>query len=219
MLGAPGTVLGLRRAGHRVVNLACSLGRPDARPRRLAEVREACRRADLELVVHEPPLAISSGDDLDAAHRALTATVARLVAELGACLVIAPSAEDGHPGHEVVGRAASDALAHDGAPPLWCWGLWASLRHPTLYVPYGGAVLDEALDALAAHAGELARNDYAALLRARAVAMRVQGAEQVFGFGAPARPGPYADVLEERTFAAGAWAPGSPREPDLADPV
>jgi LmbE family N-acetylglucosaminyl deacetylase len=219
VIAAPGTLLGLRRAGHRVVNLACSLGRPGQHERRRGEVGEACRRAGFELVVHEPPLAISSGDDLGLAERVLAASLASLVADLGARLVVAPSEGDGHHGHAVVGRAALRALAYEGAPPVWSWGLWASLRHPTLYVPFGEPVLEEALEALRAHAGELARNDYEALVRARATAARVQGAELVFGLGAPAREGPYADVLEERAFAAGAWRSGPRREPDLTAPV
>ncbi len=219
VIAAPGTLLGLRRAGHRVVNLACSLGRPGQHERRSRELHEACRRAGFELLVHEPPLDISAGDDLQRAEDVLTASIGRVVAELGASLVVAPGPHDGHHGHEVVGRAATRALAHEDAPTLWRWGLWASLRHPTLYVPFGDAVLEEALHAVAAHTGEVARNDYVALVRARATAMRVQGAELVFGFGALARGGLYADALEELTFAGGEWRSGSPREPDLADPV
>ena len=219
LTAAPGTLLALRRAGHRVVNLACSLGRPDQHARRRAEAREACRRAGFELVVHEPPLAISDGDDHAAAQAALERTVARLARDLGAALVIAPSPHDRHHGHEVVGRAAVAALARNGAPRLWLWGLWASLPLPTLYVPFGDDVLDEALHALRAHAGELRRNDYVALVRARAVAGRIQGAESVFGFGAPAREGPYADVLTEAAFADGEWWAGAPRVLDPGAPL
>ena len=45
VLGAGATLLGLREAGHRVINLACSLGRPEQQDRRRAEVTDACRRA------------------------------------------------------------------------------------------------------------------------------------------------------------------------------
>src|SRR6185295_887192 len=75
VLGAGATLLGLREAGHRVINLACSLGRPEQQERRRAEVTEACRRADFELVVHDPPLALSSGDDPFNARKLLGATV------------------------------------------------------------------------------------------------------------------------------------------------
>lgn len=218
VIAVPATLLGLRRAGHRVVNLACSLGRPPQHARRRREVAEACRRAGFELVVHEPPLAISSGDDHVQAERALAASVASLAGELGAALVVAPSPDDHHPGHEVVGRAVVSGLGFEGGPRLWQWGLWASLRDPTLYVPFGEAVLEEALHAVRAHAGEIERNDYVALVRARAVATRIQGSEQVFGYGSPGREGPYADVLAELVFAGGGWRRGEPRVPDLARP-
>jgi LmbE family N-acetylglucosaminyl deacetylase len=217
-IGAPMTLLALRAAGHAVINVAVSLGRPADRERRLAEVREACRRADFELV-DTPRLAIGGGDDRDAAQAELTAIVTRLIAERGAGVVVAPSPHDGHHGHEVVGRAARDAVAAAGGghrpPRLWFWGLWADLPWPTLYAGFGDDDLARAEHVLAAHAGELARNDYAGLLRARAVANRTLGAERVFGFGSAVRPQPYAELLTEvvgeRT--------GGARELDPANPL
>ena len=41
----PATLMALRDAGWRIVNLACGLGRPAQHQRRRAEVEEACRRA------------------------------------------------------------------------------------------------------------------------------------------------------------------------------
>jgi LmbE family N-acetylglucosaminyl deacetylase len=219
VVAAPATLLALRRAGHRVVNLAASLGAPGQRGRRLAELTEACRRADVELVVHEPPLAISDDDDLELARRELAAAVAGIVEEIGAELVIAPSPHDRHHGHEVVGRAVVDALSRSGAPRLWLWGLWASLPQPTLLFRFGDELLAAAAHAVEAHAGELDRNDYAALVRARAVAGGVQGVEQVFGYGAAGRPGPYADALMEVVFTDGDWRLGAPRELDPAAPL
>jgi LmbE family N-acetylglucosaminyl deacetylase len=219
VIAAPGTLLSLRDAGHRVVNLACSLGRPDQQARRRAEVTEACARAGFELVICDPPVALSARDDPAAAGRSVAATVAGLARRLEAAIVVAPSPHDRHHGHEAVGRAVVDALAHEGAPRLWLWGLWASLPLPTVYVAYGEEVLERALHAVRAHAGEVARNDYVALVRARAVAGRVQGSEQVFGYGTPARRGPYAEVLTEAEFAGGEWWAGAPRELDPARPL
>ena len=48
-LGAPATLLMLRRAGWRVVNAVVSLGRPDDHARRRSEAVEAARRAGFEL--------------------------------------------------------------------------------------------------------------------------------------------------------------------------
>lgn len=219
LVGAPATLLLLRAAGHRVVNLACSLGRPPQHERRLGEVTEACRRAGFELIVHEPPLAISRGDDLPAARQALADTLRRLVAELGAALVVAPSPHDGHHGHETVARATLDALGGRAQARLWLWAIWGSLPLPTLYVRFGEETLAAALEALRAHAGELARNDYAALVRGRSLAAHALGSEQVFGLGAGDRGGRYAELLTEVAGGDGDWWAGAARELDASAPL
>ena len=214
VIGAPALLLRMRDAGHRIVNLACSLGHREQWDRRRAEVEEACRRADFELLVLDPPALISSDDDLDLAQRTIAAETARLVRELDVALVVAPSPHDGHHGHEVVGRAARDALAVEGGPPLWMWAIWADLPLPTLFAPFGPSELERASYALSAHAGEVSRNDYVDLLRGRGVTGRVLGAERVFGFGTPGRDEPFAELLTEAAFAGGEWWAGAPREPD-----
>jgi len=219
VIGAPATLLRLRDAGHRVVNLACSLGRPTDHERRRAEVAEACRRAGFELIVHDPPLGISAKDDLDAAQAALTITAVALIGGLGVDLVVAPSPHDGHHGHEVVGRAARDACLGDDGPRLWLWGLWADLPLPTLFVPFGDDVLDRAVGALRAHRGELERNAYVDLLRARSTVARVLGSERVFGFGSAVRPGAHAELLTEVQSTGGEWWVGAPRELAPHDPL
>ena len=220
-LGAGATLLALREAGHHVINLACGLGRPADHGRRLAEVREACRRADFELIVHDPPLEISLGDDLELARRRLGATLTELLARRGVDVLVSPSPHDGHHGHEVVGRAAGDALGAIGppAPPWWMWGLWADLGRPTLVVPFDESRLAGVLDVLAAHAGELARNDYAALVPARATVARVLGAERAFGYGRLGLEAPYAEVLTELTRTEDGWLPAAPRLLDPRDPL
>ncbi len=219
VIGAPATLLRLRDAGHRVVNLACSLGQPDQHERRRREVTEACRLAGFELLVLDPPLAISRGDDFELAQRRLAEEVRRLIAEYDVALVVAPTPHDGHYGHEVVGRAARDAVAARGQVRLWMWAIWADLPLPTLFCPFDEALLERASLALSAHAGEVSRNDYVELLRARGVSARVLGAERVFGFGEPGRPTPYAELLTEVAFADDEWWAGAPREPDAADPL
>jgi LmbE family N-acetylglucosaminyl deacetylase len=221
VIGAGGTLLGLAEHGHRVVNFACGLGRPDQRERRRAELQAACERAGFELVVREPPLAISRTDDLELAQRTLAADVVRLVREEAVDLVVSPSPHDGHHGHEVVGRAARDALARlDGrAPRWWMWGLWSDLPLPTLLSAFDEARLERVLHVLAAHAGELARNDYPGLVRARARANAILGAERVFGFGAAGGPEPFAELLTEAVRSPAGWLAGARRRLDLAAPL
>ena len=112
----PATLMALRDAGWRVVNVACGLGRPAQHQRRRGEVEEACRRAGFDLLVCDPPLPLSAGDDLAAAEDTLVELLAQLLPELAPALVCAPSPHDGHHAHELVGRAARRALeAHPGS--------------------------------------------------------------------------------------------------------
>ena len=204
VLGAGATLLGLRAHGHRVINLACSLGHADQQERRRAEVEEACERAGFELVVHDPPLALSSSDDPFGARKALGATVERLIADERVDLIVSPDRDDAHHAHKTVAEVARTA-----GVPWWTWGLWRDLARPTIFSGFGEERLAQLQHVLAAHRGELERNDYPELLRARAVAARVLGAERVFGFGTPRRPEPYAELLADA---------GPPRVLDLADP-
>ncbi len=154
-LGAPATLLLLRRSGWRVVNAVVSLGRPDDHARRRSEAIEAARRAGFELRLNDE----SPVEDW----------LRSLLDELAPAIVLSPSPDDAHPRHEATARATALACAATADPPVWWqWGLWADLRSPTLYLPFDDDVLAEAQHVLAAYAGELARNDYARLLGARA---------------------------------------------------
>lgn len=213
LVGAGATLMALRDLGLRVVNLAVGLGRPEQHERRGRELREACSRARFEMRVCDPPLAISSGDDLAAAEGRLVVELARLLGELHVALVVGPHPHDGHHAHELVGRAIRRALeaADKGAPPWWAWSLWADLPFPTLIVPFGEDRLQEVLGALRAHAGEMARNDYERLVAARTGANAILGAERVFGFGSPGLREPYAELLCELVRDAGRWHAAAPR--------
>jgi LmbE family N-acetylglucosaminyl deacetylase len=215
-IGAICTLLALRDAGHRVINLACGLGRPDQHARRRAEVEEACARAGFELVVAEPPLAISRADDLAAAQERLAGMLRDLVGDVD--LVVCPSPHDRHHGHEVVARAVRDVLRETGTR-WWMWGMWGELPLPTLFSAFGEAMLDRAQHVLAAHAGEVARMDYPTLLRCRAATSRILGSERIWGFGADMRPGPFAELLTEAEAREGDFTAGQPRVLDAADPL
>jgi LmbE family N-acetylglucosaminyl deacetylase len=216
-LGAGATLLGLRAAGHRVVNLACGLGRPEQHATRRAELEAACDRADFELVVHEPPLAMSRGDDLDGARAAIVRAALEQIEREHVALLISPAPEDAHHAHRAVGLAARDAAERAGIR-WWSWGLWRDLEAPTLFSGFGEERLAVLQQVLAAHAGELARADLAALLRARAIAARVLGAERIWGSGTAGREEPYAELLSEWVPAPGGLVAGQPRALDPAAP-
>lgn len=221
IIGAGATLLGMREAGHRVVNLACSLGRPADHDRRRAEVERASARAGFELIVHDPPLATAADDDLDAAQAALERTIDDLVRRESVAILVSSSPHDGHHGHEVVGRAAREALRRMGpdAPVWWMWGLWADLPLPTLVTEFDAARLATVIEVLRLHIGEVERNDYPAMVEARAVVSRVLGAERAFGFGSPGLEVPYAELLTEAVQREGRWVAPQPRVLDPADPL
>ena len=218
LLGAPATLIALAQAGHEVVNLAVSLGRDQARPRREAEVREACARAGFELIVSSPPHSISRGDDLAASRVRLTDELVRLGAKRGFDLLVGPSPHDGHHAHELVGRAAAVASAALRVP-LWLWGLWGELPIPTILHPFDQEMLERIMDALAAHAGELERNDYRRLLVARSRATAVLGPERVFGFGASGIAASHAELLCEVVPRSGSMLLGAARVLDPRAPL
>lgn len=204
IVGCGASLLALRDAGWRVVNLACSLGREAVRDRRRAELEAALRVVRFEGLVARPGVP-------------LVEEVVSVALRVGADLVVSPHPADGHPAHEAAGRAVSDAGADLPGRLWWAWGLWADLPAPNLYVPWGRDRLEELLAGLACHAGELARNPYDDLLAARGRAAAILGSERVFGYGAPAASDlPYADLLSESRSGDGAWRPGPAR---LADPA
>jgi LmbE family N-acetylglucosaminyl deacetylase len=199
-IGAPATLMALRDAGWRVVNLACGLGGPDRRRQREAELREACRLAGFELRL---PVSLDP-----------RAAVTEAIAELQPALVVSPGPHELHPAHVLVADAVRDALAVpcEGAPRWWMWALWGSLRQPTLATAFGPSRMREILAALEAHEGELERNDYRRLVEGRAAMSASLAPEFLFGFGSTADSGiDYAELLTEAVPRDGRWLLGRPR--------
>lgn len=193
LLGAPAALLALRDAGWRIVDVASSLGRAQQEQQRRDELEEACRRAGFELRL------------ADVDPRAV-------LADVRPALVVAPHPHDRHPFHEEVARSTLTAVAEAGAPQtVWLWSLWGEAAMPTLVVQLPDERLAEIEHALAAHASELARNDWRRLLGARATANAVLGAERVFGFGSPSLPFARAELLTELRLVAGRWRLCEPR--------
>lgn len=217
LIGAPATLLALMDAGHEVTNFAVSLGRPDDHKRRREEVTDACRRAGMELRLPAEAYAISGGDDLVAAENLLAAEVEALFDE-GFDLVVSPSPHDRHHGHEVVARAARRACETHDSARLWLWGPWADLPLPTTVCLFDEATAARIEYALRAHVGELERNNYGALIRARARANMILGAERVFGFGAYALCGELAELTTEAIWDGQRWLLGTKRVLDPSAP-
>src|SRR5256885_7629443 len=113
VMGGPAIMLELQAGGHRIVNVACGLGRPEDRERREAEVRESCRRTGFELVVPARPAEIGSGGDLPTAQAGLAGLAPAAVWPEGVDVVFSPGPPGRQPRHEGVGRGAVRRL-----PPL-----------------------------------------------------------------------------------------------------
>ena len=221
LVGAPAALMALRDAGHVITNLALSLGRPDDHARRRAEVVEACRRARFELVITEPPIAMSATDDRDAAEARVGAQLAAALDGPGAPdLIVGPSPHDVHLAHELTGRAIRDALAErDDAPAWWMWAIWGDLPFPTTVTTFDDARAAEIAEALSAHEGEMARADHRVHVDARGRLTAITAAEKVFGFGAPALGADRAEVITEVARRDGQWVLGPPRALDATAPL
>lgn len=212
-LGAPCTLLSLAARGARVVVAACGLGSPEEHTRRRAELEAATATARFELVVHDPPAALSSGDDLRITQRDLTAWMTSLFDEFSADLVVGPHLQDDHPAHELVARAIADSVPEARRPPVWwAWGIWRDLAKPTLLVPCSDELVHRAATVLGCYEGELSRNDFRTMLHATGQLNAVRGVERVLGYGAAALPGVrHAELLTELQWESGSWRLGIPR--------
>jgi LmbE family N-acetylglucosaminyl deacetylase len=208
LIGAPATLMALRDAGWRIVNLACGLGsRPEQRDRREGELREACRLAGFELLLADadPP-----------------AGIAAAIEGIDPQIVVSPGPGDHHPAHRRVATLAREALGARGAaaPRWWMWALWGALERPSLATAFDAARLREIHGALSAHRQELRRNDYRRLVRGRSEAAACLAPELLFGFGSEGERRPeFAELLCEAVRAEGSWRLGSPRWLDPRSPL
>lgn len=207
LIGAPATLMALRDAGWRVVNLACGLGSAAEAREREVELREACAAAGFELLLPEEDL---------------RGQLAATLAELRPAVIVSPGQHDRHPAHERVAGIARRALEEWGgsAPRWWTWAVWGWLEQPNLATAFDRARLEQILAALAAHRGQLERNDYRRLVAGRAEANASLAPELLFGFGSAAQPGvELAELLSELVLVEGRWRLGAPRWLDPAAPL
>jgi len=220
VVGAGPLSISLLFAGHEVHVLLVSLGRPGDETRRRAEAEAAAEVGGWALHVPAVPVAIGRDADGASAERAVGALVLDLVDAVGADVVLGPGPHDAHHGHELVGRAVRDGCVAVDGLRWWAWQVWGHLPVVDLVLPYGEAVQARALDALARHRGEVARNDYADLLVGAGRLGAALGAERLLGFGA-ARPWhePFATVLCEVVAGEGRWSHHRPRILDPTDPL
>jgi hypothetical protein len=223
LIGPPATLMALRDAGYRIVNVVCGLGRPEQHARRAAELDEAGRLAGFEAFVPEhPPIATSRTDDIPTVSAEVLQLAKATIAEFQPEIVVSATPHDRHPSHELVARAVRDALREGpfDPPSWWMWGVWGDLPIPTIGTAFDHTRLEEILTALGAYRGELARNDYGLLVRGRATMNAKLGPEQLFGFGSEEiAPASYVELLTEAILVEGSWLAGTPRWLDPLAPL
>lgn len=215
LIGCPAILIALQRAGHQVTNLACSLGRPEQEAQRRAELQEACQIAGFELIIPDPLPRIDSLADPAEAEGEVASLLQKIVGEYS--VVVSPSIHDLHPGHEAVARAVRKVLGPETV--WWQWGLWADLPVPSILYPFNKQEMETILQALQAHGGEIARNDYRQLVEGRARANSILGPERCFGFGTEGIDSSFAEVVAEVRRKDDRWIGGAPRLLDPKDPL
>jgi N-acetylglucosamine malate deacetylase 1 len=180
--------------GFRIQAVPATLGsRTDRRTARKKELRDACAALGFRLRFLGP------GDPV--------ARMQALLESIRPAVVFLPHAKDGHPTHRAthrLGVAAMDAIRGS------TWAVveteyWHPLERPNLMVAADEAQVRRLCRALACHAGEIARNDYAARLPAWMIDNVRRGAELVGGAGAAAPEVAYATLYRARIRAGGAW--------------
>ena len=123
-------------------------------------------------------------------------------------LVLMPHAQDGHPTHRTthgLGRFAMDAAGGDFHVVETEY--WHPLARPNLMVAAGRRHLGRLRQALACHAGEIARNNYAARLPAWMSDNVRRGAERIARPGSKAPRISHATLYRARIRTGGKWRP------------
>ncbi len=220
VIGAGPLGIELLAHGHEVHVLCASLGRPEQHERRAAEAQAGAARAGWVLHLPAAPVAMSRGDDLEAAEAAVADLLAEQVDVLGPDVIVGPGPHDAHHAHELVARAISSTAVDRAGLRWWAWQTWGHLVVQNLVVPFEEAVLEQAMEVLDCYAGELARSDYGEALVGAAMLGAALGHERAFGYGTTRTwTEPYANVFCESIVEGGRWAHGIPRVLDPRDPL
>ena len=214
-------MLALQASGHRIVNLACGLGRPEDRERRRVEALESSKCTGFELIIPGRPVAIGSGDDLEAARAELATQIAELVRAEEVEIVFSPSLHDRHPGHEVVGRATLAALSSlgDGAPAWWMWGLWADLPFPTLSPTSGPSACGRSCARWTRTPVSWGETTTGGWCEAGPRPTPSWAPSECSASGLEGARGELAELATEVVFRDGDWLLGTPRELDPREPL
>ena len=184
-----------QECGWRVTVVPVTLGsRTDRRAARKQELKAACKVLGFRLRL------LRDGDP--------RLQIREMLGKWTPEVVVLPHARDGHPTHRAVHRlgvAALDALRRPFQVVETEY--WHPLVKPNLLVAASPGQLKLLRRALACHAGEIARNDYARRLPAWMSDNVRRGAELVGGAGAAAPAIAHATLYRARRRAGSKWGP------------
>ncbi len=183
-----------REAGHRVVNVAVTMGSKKERQQpRLAELQAACGRIGFELCETAPnglERITPDAREQDPEHwEAAVRTIAAILVEYEPKALFFPHLEDWngtHVGVHLLVSDALDSLRSDFKTLLVETEYWRQMAAPNLMVESSVADLADLLEALSCHEGEVRRNPFHLLMPAWMQDNVRLGAEVVGGQGGEA---------------------------------
>ena len=201
----------LRQSGHRVINVAVTLGRhKDRKMARLEELRGCCKYIGFELMLISEN---GIGSIKPATRKDDPQYWGKCTEHLGMILrtncpniIFFPHNRDWHPTHIATHMLILDALQmQDPDYSCHCFEteLWATMDNPNLMVESSADDLADLLTALSFHVGEVKRNPYHLSLPSWMIDNVRRGSELVGERGGPAADFRFATLYRHRLWKDG----------------
>lgn len=179
--------LRFRRAGHRVIVVAMTLGsKEEDRPRRLQELEGACTYLGFDLLVFDENTFRQMSAISHAGLDPKAVAIAAFLRDKTPGVVITHHAQDAHPRHQETALAVRNAIHGTSWNGVLLEGeYWSQMTNPNLLCEVSWYDLDCMLKALSFHKGEVGRNPYHLYEPARLIDC-VRRCEVVLGKGVEA---------------------------------
>jgi N-acetylglucosamine malate deacetylase 1 len=179
-----------------VVNVAVTLGSNKQRQKaRRQELQAACDHLEFELNI--------LSEDWGAKAKELKILIQKYQPQL----ILAPHLEDHHPTHIKTGKLLQKVLKTIKTNHLIAWTeFWGALTKPNLMIEVPAEIINLQMQALAMHAGEVARNPYHLRLPAWMMDNVRRGSEIIKDPGGPAPQFAFGVIYHLQLFKKGKLA-------------